>query len=370
MRGCPARVRRPSPAPWEARFSGSASQAGAVGQRPCQPPLHHRPPLPPPSSILSIAALQRGLYTVVATSLIGSILSNLLLVLGERRGRPPAGLPAQRDAGAAAAAAAAAPPRLRLVRGGLLLRSSHRLTAPSCLLLAPMRRHVLLLWRVRPAGCSWPAASRRAACSPPPVPLPPRIPLHTLPARRLKFKEQRFSTLANKVGRGAALRSVARRARMAADRGICHSHSGSGRALRSTQRPRSLPHRARRPPPQVSSSLLFLACIGIIIPTMVRLRGRALPSLDAAGRTLPSLDAAGWPAAGAQPPPLPQGPQSSAVHRADGTQTARHCRPAASPPPQARLIYGSETISQPVLSDLSHLIAIVLIFICERGPAR
>ncbi|PSC71917.1 calcium proton exchanger [Micractinium conductrix] len=32
--------------------------------------------------ILSIAALQRGLYTVVATSLIGSILSNLLLVLG------------------------------------------------------------------------------------------------------------------------------------------------------------------------------------------------------------------------------------------------------------------------------------------------
>ncbi|KAL4431721.1 hypothetical protein ABPG77_002937, partial [Micractinium sp. CCAP 211/92] len=31
--------------------------------------------------ILSVAALQRGLYTVVATSLIGSILSNLLLVL-------------------------------------------------------------------------------------------------------------------------------------------------------------------------------------------------------------------------------------------------------------------------------------------------
>ena len=33
-------------------------------------------------SILSLAALQRGLYTVVAASLIGSILSNLLLVLG------------------------------------------------------------------------------------------------------------------------------------------------------------------------------------------------------------------------------------------------------------------------------------------------
>lgn len=33
--------------------------------------------------ILSISALQKGLYTVVATSLIGSILSNLLLVLGE-----------------------------------------------------------------------------------------------------------------------------------------------------------------------------------------------------------------------------------------------------------------------------------------------
>jgi Ca2+:H+ antiporter len=33
--------------------------------------------------ILSIAALQQGLYTVVAASLLGSILSNLLLVLGE-----------------------------------------------------------------------------------------------------------------------------------------------------------------------------------------------------------------------------------------------------------------------------------------------
>lgn len=34
--------------------------------------------------ILSIAALRQGLYTVVAASLLGSILSNLLLVLGER----------------------------------------------------------------------------------------------------------------------------------------------------------------------------------------------------------------------------------------------------------------------------------------------
>ena len=33
--------------------------------------------------ILSIAALHKGLYTVVAASLLGSILSNLLLVLGE-----------------------------------------------------------------------------------------------------------------------------------------------------------------------------------------------------------------------------------------------------------------------------------------------
>ena len=33
--------------------------------------------------ILSVAALTRGLYTVVAMSLIGSILSNLLLVMGE-----------------------------------------------------------------------------------------------------------------------------------------------------------------------------------------------------------------------------------------------------------------------------------------------
>ncbi len=32
--------------------------------------------------ILSIAALSKGLYTVVAMSLVGSILSNLLLVLG------------------------------------------------------------------------------------------------------------------------------------------------------------------------------------------------------------------------------------------------------------------------------------------------
>ena len=32
--------------------------------------------------IVSIAALEKGLYTVVATSLIGSVLSNLLLVLG------------------------------------------------------------------------------------------------------------------------------------------------------------------------------------------------------------------------------------------------------------------------------------------------
>ena len=41
--------------------------------------------------ILSIAALQKGLYTVVSTSLLGSILSNLLLVLGERRGRERTG---------------------------------------------------------------------------------------------------------------------------------------------------------------------------------------------------------------------------------------------------------------------------------------
>lgn len=32
--------------------------------------------------ILSVAALTKGLYLVVATSLLGSILSNLLLVLG------------------------------------------------------------------------------------------------------------------------------------------------------------------------------------------------------------------------------------------------------------------------------------------------
>jgi Ca2+:H+ antiporter len=32
--------------------------------------------------IVAIAALEKGLYTVVATCLVGSILSNLLLVLG------------------------------------------------------------------------------------------------------------------------------------------------------------------------------------------------------------------------------------------------------------------------------------------------
>lgn len=32
--------------------------------------------------ILSLAALQKGLYDVVAMSLVGSVLSNLLLVLG------------------------------------------------------------------------------------------------------------------------------------------------------------------------------------------------------------------------------------------------------------------------------------------------
>lgn len=32
--------------------------------------------------ILSVAALQKGLYDVVAASLVGSVLSNLLLVLG------------------------------------------------------------------------------------------------------------------------------------------------------------------------------------------------------------------------------------------------------------------------------------------------
>lgn len=32
--------------------------------------------------VLSIAALEKGLYTLVASSLVGSILSNLLLVLG------------------------------------------------------------------------------------------------------------------------------------------------------------------------------------------------------------------------------------------------------------------------------------------------
>lgn len=39
----------------------------------------------PPRSFLSIAALHKGLFDVVAASLLGSILSNLLLVLGERR---------------------------------------------------------------------------------------------------------------------------------------------------------------------------------------------------------------------------------------------------------------------------------------------
>ena len=47
--------------------------------------------------ILSMSALQRGLLNVVAMSLLGSILSNLLLVLGE-------------SSAAAAAATASLPP--------------------------------------------------------------------------------------------------------------------------------------------------------------------------------------------------------------------------------------------------------------------
>lgn len=39
--------------------------------------------------VLSIAALHKGLLTVVANSLIGSILSNLLLVMGEAGGGGP-----------------------------------------------------------------------------------------------------------------------------------------------------------------------------------------------------------------------------------------------------------------------------------------
>ena len=38
--------------------------------------------------MLSVAALQRGLYDVVAASLVGSVLSNLLLVLGTSPSRP------------------------------------------------------------------------------------------------------------------------------------------------------------------------------------------------------------------------------------------------------------------------------------------
>ena len=38
--------------------------------------------------ILSIAALTKGLFTVVAMSLLGSVLSNLLLVLGARPEAP------------------------------------------------------------------------------------------------------------------------------------------------------------------------------------------------------------------------------------------------------------------------------------------
>lgn len=43
--------------------------------------------------ILSVAALSKGLYTVVAMSLIGSILSNLLLVLGATLPSIPLQLP-------------------------------------------------------------------------------------------------------------------------------------------------------------------------------------------------------------------------------------------------------------------------------------
>lgn len=48
--------------------------------------------------ILSIAALTKGLTTVVAMSLLGSVLSNLLLVLGAR---PPRGSAARMGLAAA-----------------------------------------------------------------------------------------------------------------------------------------------------------------------------------------------------------------------------------------------------------------------------
>lgn len=55
---------------------------------PPHPTTHHPPPLHPqspamPRSVLSVSALRRGLNEVVAASLLGSILSNQLLVLGE-----------------------------------------------------------------------------------------------------------------------------------------------------------------------------------------------------------------------------------------------------------------------------------------------
>ena len=59
-----------------------------AANQPHQHAHHHTPPRPTPRrSFLSIAALHKGLYEVVAASLLGSILSNLLLVLGERRRR-------------------------------------------------------------------------------------------------------------------------------------------------------------------------------------------------------------------------------------------------------------------------------------------
>ncbi len=85
------------------RESAAAAAARSLARRqPCQAhPLSAGRPPPAPvrpqvggllnatfgnvvEVILSISALQRGLYTVVSTSLLGSILSNLLLVLGGR----------------------------------------------------------------------------------------------------------------------------------------------------------------------------------------------------------------------------------------------------------------------------------------------
>ena len=95
--------------------------------------------------ILSIAALTRGLYTVVAMSLIGSILSNLLLVMGE-------GLPQMPQSQCAQYSRLCV--RLCFVLSLSTITSAmhFKSSVMACRLLLPLRRHEVPHTKLQPHG--------------------------------------------------------------------------------------------------------------------------------------------------------------------------------------------------------------------------